>query len=276
MKVKNKPNVIIEEASASVVAPKTKKSKWVRPDLRYKINERGMKVYDVKASKLSAASFKTLVKQANERLRQIEKRGLQGESKEYQLVKYYAEEKTATKGAIYNIGKDGRIRFSSNLQKFVSENESFNSASDRRAYFINTLRNFLTSESSTVSGIKRIKNQAFATFKKNYGKQFKQNQIRANQARAELGVDLVPVREMTKDDYFNFWKMYRDNFSDTKKDKYGYNTIMTLLQNTSIMSLPADTIQNVMEFAESTRAEDERAGFVDAVIDMFPELKLDM
>ena len=70
--------------------------------------------------------------------------------------------------------------------------------------------------------------------------------------------------------------MYRENFSDSKNDKYGYNTMMTLLNNSSIMALPLDTIQNVMEFAESTRNDADRSGFVDAVVDMFPELQFDM
>ena len=52
--------------------------------------------------------------------------------------------------------------------------------------------------------------------------------------------------------------------------------MMTLLNNSSIMALPPDTIQHVMEFAESTRNDADRSGFVDAVVDMFPELQFDM
>ena len=275
-KRKNQPRVIIADNPAMIRAPKASKPKWKRPDLRYTINERGQRIYDVKASQISKAAFKTLVKQANERLRQIEKRGLQAESKEYQLVKYYAEEKTATRGAIYNVDKKtGRIRFSSDLQKFMNEGEAFNRASDRRAYFINTLRNFLNAETSTVSGIKRVKKAAFETFKSHYNKGFRAS-IAAHNAALPEGEEPLKVRDLTEKDYFNFWKMYRDNFSDTKNDKYGYNTMITLLENSAIMALPPDTIQNVMEFAESTRKDADRSGFVDAVVDMFPELRFDM
>lgn len=298
-KRKNQPRVIIADNPAMVREPKAKKPKWKRPDLRYRINERGQRIYDIKPSQITEQAFKTLVKQANERLRQIEKRGLQDVSKEYQWVKYFAEEKTSTKGAIYNIdSKNGRIRFSTNINKFVKENEvltpppnfgrfkpeerekaiaaaEHQGEINRRAYMINTLRNFLNAETSTISGIKRVKAAAFATFKKHYNKDFKANIVAHNAALPE-GEEPLKVRDLTEDDYFKFWKMYRDNFSDTKTDKYGYNTMKTLLENSAIMALPPSEIQNVMEFAESTRNDEDKSGFVDAVVDMFPELKFDM
>lgn len=246
--------VIMETEPAKTKQAKVKKPRFVRPDLRYSIGSEGIKIYEKKASQIGKAAFKTLIKQANERLRQIEKRGLQDESKEYQLVKYYATQKSATKGAIYNVSKDGRIRFSSDLQKYMNEGKGFQTAAQRRAYFINTLRNFLTAESSTVSGIKAIKKRAYETFKKN---------IEASGGK---------TKGMTQQKYFDFWRMYRENFSDSKKDKFGYNTMMTLLKNSNIMALSPETINEVMAYAESSR--DESRGFVDQVEDMFPDLKI--
>ena len=279
-KKKSKPKVILEAASASAKAPKAKKPKWTRPDLRFKIGSQGVKIYEKKASQIGKAALKTLVKQANERLRQIEKRGLQAESKEYQLVKYYAEEKAATKGAIYNVGKDGRIRFSSDLQKFMNEGQVFRTAAERRAYFINTLRNFLTAETSTVSGIKAAKEKAFGTFKKNYGEEFSEARRKLNEQIREENKQLPPDQQreelpeqISKEDYFNFWKMYREVFSDTKADKYGYNTVRSMMDNSTLMALPPETIRQVMEYAESLRNVEDKSGFVEMTEDMFPDLQ---
>lgn len=246
------------------------KPKWVRPDLRYKIGQQGYKIYEVKASKLGKAAFKTLIKQANERLRQIENRNLTSFSKEYQLVKYYSTEQPAGKGAIYNRDKQtGKIRFSSDLNKFIKtqiENRSFESPEEKRkfiaqqkAYFINTLRNFLTAESSTVSGIKAIRKRAFETFKKNWAKK------------------MPGGSKLTQDQYNNFWKMYRENLSDTKKDSYGYDAMITLMNNSNIMTLPPEQIQEVMQFAESSRNSDlDGSDFVELTVDMFPNLKISL
>ena len=102
-----------------------RKPKFLRPDLRWhwsnptKRKSAPIKIYEVKASRLNSQAYKALIKQANERLRQIEKRGLQSVSREYQLVKMYAENYPKGKGSIYTYDREkGRIRFSSNLRAF--------------------------------------------------------------------------------------------------------------------------------------------------------------
>lgn len=240
--------------------PKSK-TKWSRPDLRYHygiFKDTGLpnyekKIYDIKASRLSKAAFKTLVKQANERLRQIEKRGLQSVSREYQWVKYYAEEYEKSKGAIYNVNpKTGAIRFSSDLNKFMNEGKMKGSASDRRAYMINTLRNFLTAESSTIGGIKKQRQKAFETFKEN------------------IKIDGHPdMADLTREQYDNFWKIYRETLAESKM-MYSYDKVVRLLDS-NIMVLPTEQIQEIMNFQTTTDQDTE--DFVELAEDMFPNLK---
>ena len=214
-----------------------KNERWKRPSLRYTVGSEGQKIYDVKASKVKDYEFKALVKQANERLRQIEKRGLEGYSREYELVKRYATGDPEGRGAIYNVNEEtGAIRFSSNLNKFVTSDKPFKSQAERRAYMINTLRNFLNAETSTVSGIKAVQKRSFEAFKKNYKDRFP---------------------EMTQADYSSFWKTFRENVSDTKKDHFGYDTLKILLDNSNVLSLDEEKLDQVMSVIESSRnAED--------------------
>lgn len=253
-----------------------RKAKYLRPDLRWHWSDiTNRKVYDVKASRVTKAAFKTMIKQANERLRQIEKRGLQSVSREYQLVKMYAENYPKGKGAIYNYDKNkGRIRFSSDLDSFIENSKLFQSSlfglspeekekvikrgrSDRRAYMINTLRNFLTGESSTVSGIKAIRQRAFETFKKNV---------------EENDIIYPGLKDITKEQYDVFWTTYREKFAD-KNDAYGYDKVMRMLQTTNLMTLSPERIQEVMSYDEGSESRDD-ADWVELAVDMFPDLEL--
>ena len=257
------------------------KPKYLRPDLRWhwsspaKRKSAPIKIYEVKASRLNKQAFKALVKQANERLRQIEKRGLQSVSREYQLVKMYAENYPRGKGSIYTYDKkNGRIRFSSNLKGFMEDSTLFQRSliglspeaktkeikrarSERRAYMINTLRNFLTAESSTVSGIKAIRQRAYETFK---------DKVESNNV-------LYPgITDVTREQYDAIWSTYREKFADVH-DTYGYDKVMRMLQETNLMSLSPERIQEILSFDDTHQAKDD-ADFVDMATDMFPDLEL--
>ena len=257
-----------------------RKPKFLRPDLRWhwsapdKRKSAPIKIYEVKASRLGKQAYKALIKQANERLRQIEKRGLQSVSREYQLVKMYAENYPKGKGSIYTYDKKkGRIRFSSDLNKFIEGSTLFQGSlfglspeekkkaiqrgkAQRRAYMINTLRNFLTAESSTVSGIKAIRQRAFETFKE----KVKNDDV------------LYPgLKDITKEQYDAFWSTYREKFADVH-DTYGYDKVMRMMQETNLMSLSPERIQEVLSFDDTHMAE-TGADFVDMAVDMFPDVK---
>lgn len=259
---------------------KERKPKFLRPDLRWHWSKPGsrksapIKIYEVKASRLNSQAYKALIKQANERLRQIEKRGLQSVSREYQLVKMYAENYPKGKGSIYTYDREkGRIRFSSNLKAFVEDSNLFQRSlhglspaerekeirrakAERRAYMINTLRNFLTAESSTVSGIKKIRQRAFESFKK----------------KVEENDVLYPgLKDISREQYDAFWSTYREKFADVH-DTYGYDKVMRAMRETNLMSLSPERIQEILSFDDTHQADDS-ADFVEMAVDMFPDLE---
>ena len=121
---------------------------------------------------------------------------------------------------------------------------------------INTLRNFLTAESSTVSGIKAIRQRAFETFKE----KVKNDDV------------LYPgLKDITKEQYDAFWSTYREKFADVH-DTYGYDKVMRMMQETNLMSLSPERIQEVLSFDDTHMAE-TGADFVDMAVDMFPDVK---
>lgn len=201
------------------------------------------KVYKVTPTQVDDELYKLLVKAANERLRQIEKKGLTGYSREYTLVKKYAEEYPTGKGAIYNVNKKtGAIRFSRDLNKFITRDKPFKSQAERREYMINTLRNFLTAESSTIKGIRDIQKRGYESF------------------RYEMKDGKKVLKEKYKDvsfeQYINFWRIYRENTSDSKNDHYGYDSLKFMIDHSAVMQLSEEDLESVMQTIESTKESD--------------------
>lgn len=205
---------------------------------------RSKKIYKVTASELDDEIFKLMIKAANERLRQIENKGLTQYSREYQLVKKYAEEYPDGKGAIYNVNqKTGAIRFSRDINKFITNEDVFNSQWERRAYMIDTLRNFLTAESSTIKGIRSIQQRAFENFK--YETVSKDGRL-VRQAKEKY-------KYLTLEQYNRFWKIYRENVADSKDDHYGYDSLKILIDRSNVMEMSEEKLIAAMEVIESTR-----------------------
>lgn len=211
-----------------------------RKTLKYSEGAEGRRIYKVTASKVDDEMYKLLVKAANERLRQIEKRGLQGESREYVLVKKYALEYPEGKGAIYNVNeKTGAIRFSRNLPEFMTREKPFKTQAQRREYMINTLRNFLNAESSTVRGINKIQQRSFEAFK--YETVNGKRQVKDK------------FKDLSFEQYQTFWKTYREHTSDDKNDHYGYNSLRILINKSNVMTMPEDKLIAAMQTIESTK-----------------------
>lgn len=233
---------------------KLKRERAKRKALKYRVvggyggEFRTKKIYTVTPADLDDEIFKLMIKTANERLRQIEKKGLTQYSREYQLVKKYAEEYSEGKGAIYNVNeKTGAIRFSRNINKFITKEGVFRSQAERRAYMIDTLRNFLTAESSTIKGIRDIQNRAFEAFK--YETVTKDGR-RVRQAKEKY-------KDLTLEQYNRFWKIYRENVSDTKDDHYGYDSLKILIDRTNVMQMSEEKLLAAMDVIESTRGGSE-------------------
>lgn len=208
------------------------------------MSDDGRRIYKVTASRVDEEMYKLLVKAANERLRQIEKKGLTNESREYILVKRYASEFPEGKGAIYNVNEEtGAIRFSRNLSEFMTREKPFKTQAQRREYMINTLRNFLNAESSTIKGIRDIQKRGFETFK--YEKRIGSNK--------KKWIAKEQFKDLTFEQYVRFWKTYRENVSDSKEDHYGYNSLKILIENSNIMQLSEENLLGAMQTIESTR-----------------------
>lgn len=223
---------------------KKKREALRKRTLKFRIGSEGKKVYKVTASQVDDEMYKLLVKAANERLRQIEKKGLTRDSREYILVKKYAEEYPEGKGAIYNVNeKTGAIRFSRNLAEFMTREKPFKSQAQRREYMINTLRNFLNAESSTVKGIRSIQRRGFESFKYEIVKGKK--------------VAKEKYKDLTFEQYTNFWKIYRENVSDSKEDHYGYDSLKILIDNSNVMQMSEEKLLAAMDMIESNRDANE-------------------
>lgn len=200
-------------------------SKHVRPELlsgQYSDTSNYFK-YDIKASKVSDEEIKRMAKLANDRLYKLEKSGQDEYSKEYQLVKHYADGDPNGKGKIYNTSEDSdRIRFTSSARGMSTE---------ERSYYVNTLRNFLRAETSTVTGTRNVAKRALATYKKNNKK---------------------APQDMTYSQYQKLWKTYREVVIPDKEAHEAYNAFITMMETTDLYQLSQDQIEQAMKYIKTS------------------------
>lgn len=218
---------------------KNLQSSYVRKTLlKREVTEKGNTVYSIPASKVRDKEFKKMVRKANDRLRALEKAGLFEESREYRLVSHYAYSDPGGKGSIYNVNPEkDTIRFSTKLPT----GQGFNK---ERAYMINTLRNFLNAQTSTVTGTRKAINKAFNSFMKN-------NNVKA---------------DMNQDEYTQLWKIYHDMGLRDKLDNQGYNAFMTLITQTDLYKMNKSDIEAAMSYLENSDKISE-SGIVNDVIE---------
>lgn len=218
---------------------KNLQSSYVRKTLlKTEVTEKGNTVYSIPASKVRDREFKKMVRKANDRLRALEKAGLFEESREYRLVSHYAYSDPGGKGSIYNVNPEkDTIRFSTKLPT----GQGFNK---ERAYMINTLRNFLNAQTSTVTGTRKAINKAYNSFMKN-------NNVKA---------------DMSQEDYTQLWKVYHDMGLRDKLDNQGYNAFMTLITQTDLYKMNKSDIEAAMSYLENSDKISE-SGIVNDVIE---------
>lgn len=194
--------------------------------------------YDIKASKVSDAEVKRMAKLANDRLYKLEKSGQSEYSREYQLVEHYAVGDPNGKGSIYNVSDDNsRIRFTSSTKDMDTE---------ERSYYVNTLRNFLRSETSKVSGTRAAVSQAYESFKT--GKLSKY------------------IGDISEEEYKRLWKTYRDSSLPDKLSHEGYNAFIEMVKTTNLYQLSEDQMMQALDYIHSS--EDHTiAGKIGGAID---------
>ena len=218
---------------------KNLQSSYIRKTLlKTEVTEKGNTGYSIPASKVRDREFKKMVRKANDRLRALEKAGLYEESREYRLVSHYAYSDPNGKGSIYNVNPEkDTIRFTTRMPT----GQGFNK---ERAYLINTLRNFLNAQTSTVTGTKKAINKAYNSFMKNQ----------------EVKGDL------SEDDYRRLWKIYHDMGLRDKLDNQGYNAFMTLIKQTDLYKMNNEQIEAAMTYLENSEKVSE-VGIVDDVLE---------
>lgn len=209
--------------------------------LSYNVTEGGYKQFDIVPSQVTEAEFKRLVKRANDRLYKLEKRGLTEKSREYRLVEHYAISDPNGKGSIYNVtmtdGSPTRIRFTSSLKGLNSK---------EKAYLVNTVRNFMLAETSTISGTKKAFNRAYQTFINKPGRS--------------------KISNITQEQYEKIWSVYRDMVEQDLLGSKGYNVFMELVENTNLYELEEDQIRASLSYISDSEAA-STTGIVSDVLD---------
>lgn len=205
--------------------------------LKYSISKKGNKIYRIPASKIREAELKRLVKRANDRLYKLEKSGLTNKSQEYRLVEHYAVGEPSGKGSIYNVNQEkGRIRFKTSTRGMSAE---------EKRYYIQTIRNFLNAQTSTITGTRKSFNKAYQTFMQN---------------------EAFSKTNITPEQYEMIWEVYRDAVEKDKLSNEGYNAFMELIKKTDLYQLQRWQVEAAMEYIKKSNAVSS-SGIATDVID---------
>ena len=205
------------------MAKRRKKKPYIRKTLlNYTTTDTGYRQYKIQPSRVRDEEIKRLVKRANDRLYKLEKAGLQDVSREYREVEHYALTDPAGKGDIYSINPArATIRFTSDTRGMTGA---------EKAYLINTVRNFLNAKTSTISGTKKAVQKAFDSFTENYGQK----------------------TNMSREQYQNIWKAYRDVVEKDKLSNKGYNVFMQLIQNSNFYELTPEQMRETLSYMNNS------------------------
>lgn len=217
---------------------------YIRKTLtKQKTTKKGNTIFSIPASKVREAEFKRLVKRANDRLYKLEKAGVTRESQEYRTVEHYALSNPSGKGWIYNVNQQkGRIRFKGSLK---------NLSGSEKNYLINTIRNFLNAQTSTVGGTKKAFKSAYQSFIDN-----KNNGIKGN---------------ITEEQYKNMWSVYHDQVKQDQLSSKGYDVFMELVRNTDFYTLDKEQMEQAFYYmSESEKVT--TTGIVSDVIENLADI----
>ena len=169
-----------------------------------------------------------MLKAANERLRKLEKVSQKsGSSEIYQLMQKYAASYPKTKGKIYSQKAidEGKVRF-------LNKTDFDKLSAEDKKYYLERLERFMSSQSSTLSGIKEAHKKSYESFMKNYG-------------------DKYP--ELTQKQYEEFFSTYNINMVGDSISHFGYSDWSKVLTNIKIDEAMSD---NQMEaITEYIRAD---------------------
>lgn len=187
------------------------------------------KTWNYKTAKYEPSFPAKLVKAANERLRKLEKvhkgykagKSLSQSSEAYQAIEEYATSYPKTKGKIYSRNKEGRVRF-------LNQTEYDKLSEQDKKYYLERINAFLSSKSSTASGIKAAHKQSYETFMKRYG-------------------DKYP--DLSFSQYEDFFEAYNYNMVEDSNAHFGYDEWSAALKHIKIDEAMTDNqMDAIMEY----------------------------
>jgi len=174
--------------------------------------------------------YKTIIKrkakQLNDRYRDLERQGLETRSQSYQTVEHYAVSDPKGEGKMYKLDYDkGTLRFSADVRGWTSEEMSD---------YIDQLNQILEHRTSTVRGTKKAIEKAYETAKELY------------------------KFDGTKEEYEKIWKAYKDNVQPDRRIKLDSETVMSIMENTSMYELSREDLDEAMRYIFNSEVKDER------------------
>ena len=185
------------------------------------------KEWNYKRGQYELAFPKAILKAANERLRKLEKVSKLAKSSEiYQMMMKYAVSYPKGKGKIYDpkaIAK-GQVRF-------LNKTEFEKLSATEKEYYLERIRKFMDSQSSTASGIKDAHKRAYESFMKDYG-------------------DKYP--NLSFEQYSEFFENYNANVVGDSESHFSYEDWAKVLTHINIDEAMTDNqMEKVMEYVRS-------------------------
>lgn len=186
-----------------------------KKDILEKVESKAGSVFKVKPSEITQKDINYMVNVINKRLYNLEKKGFTESSREYRTIEEYA-----TAGSpFYNVDlKKGTIRVKSSLKSFKGRDKE---------KFINTLRNIMLAKTSTVAGTKKTQKASYETFIKKYN---------------------FDKSSLTEKKYKDIWNIYKDKISQDKKDKFGSDKVISMIEYGSFAELTPDEMENALDY----------------------------
>lgn len=183
--------------------------------------------WNYKTGKYERSFPAALVKAANERLRKLEKVfGLSQSSEIYQLMSKYKESYSKTKGKIY----DQRPEYADKV-RFINKQQFDKLSAEDKLYFIERINIFMSSATSTKTGIEAARSQSYKTFMKRYGAKYP---------------------NLTEEQYAAFFSTYNYNIVGDSETHFRYSEWSKVLSHIAIDEAMTDEqMDDVMSYVRS-------------------------
>lgn len=193
------------------------KPRQMKTLLRVKKVGTGGKQYRVKPSEVRDDEIKRMIKQVNDSLYRLEKAGVAKQSAMYRTIEKYAISEPNKSGKMYNVNEEkGTIRVSKDLSRYTTQEE--------KSRMVNILRNILSSQTRTVSGTRSAMKKAYETAKE-------KNDFQG-----------------TQEDYFNMWKIFKEQVEPDARQKVDSNTVIRFMERFDIYSMDREEISEAMSY----------------------------